>query len=97
VAVSTQIEAEVLLGGECASAAAISAREDAYLAIAALLHCEPDEVALTSGATEGLGLILRALRLQPGKATPRGFSLPPPSPLTRTHTRKAMRPYLQLP
>eukprot|EP00729_Bicosta_minor_P015010 gene15010-30276_t len=65
-AVSTQIEAEVLLGGHCADAAAMHAREDAYPALAALLRCKPEEVALVSGAAEGWRAVLLGLELNQG-------------------------------
>lgn len=53
-------------GGHVAQSAAQAAYERARASLAALINAEPDEIALTRNATDGVDLVAAGLRLGPG-------------------------------
>lgn len=65
-AVTEHLQAEALHGGYEAAELAHAAVEHVYDAIAALLHCERDEVAVVENATRAWDMAFYALRFQPG-------------------------------
>lgn len=65
-AVLAHLQLEQNLGGYEAANHAASAMENFYLALAALLHCQPEDIAFVENATRAWEMALYALPLKPG-------------------------------